>query len=393
MGSSDDNPQSQAEAKAGQRASIARDLAAELGFGLVGIAPAQASAYREYFEQWLGQDKHGEMAYLANHADIRVDPGKLLPGAASVIVVADAYPDTHPVSAAGSAHSEAKPQASQQSPLPRGRIARYAWGDDYHNVIKKRLHRLADALGEAMPSEQFRSTVDTAPLFEREHATRAGLGWVGKHTLLIHPRHGSWLLLGTIVTTANLASSQQQSYPPPTVEPTDHCGTCTRCIDACPTDCITPYQLDASRCISYLTLEHRGPIDASLHKPMGDWLAGCDVCQEVCPHNQSPNRLPLPTHEKYTPRPPSPSLDLLEVLSWSPEDRQAAFTRSALKRIKLDMLYRNALIAAGNALADNNLPPDQRQLLHKRVEQLAVDEAQPELVRTTASQVLASLAN
>ena len=159
----------------------------------------------------------------------------------------------------------------------QGRIARYALGDDYHEIIKDRLHVLADWLRQIAPDAQTRAAVDTAPVLERELAGLAGIGWVGKNTCVIHPRVGSWLLLGQIITTLSLSADE----PMP-----DHCGTCTRCIDACPTDAITqPYQLDASRCISYLTIEHRGEIPTEFHGPIGDWLYGCDICQDVCPHN------------------------------------------------------------------------------------------------------------
>ncbi len=198
------------------------------------------------------------------------------------------------------------------------RIARYAQGDDYHKVMTKRLHRMADAPREQFPDEQFKCTVDTAPILEREHAERAGLGWCGKHTLLIHPRFGSWMLLGTIVTTLKLQTSSEANYPVALLPPSDHCGTCTRCIDACPTQCIANpddtghRSVDAKRCISYLTLEHRSLIDLSLHEPMGDWIAGCDVCQSVCPYNQCGRQRKEVSKQSTGPRsatllhPPSP---------------------------------------------------------------------------------------
>ena len=266
---------------------------------------------------------------------------------------------------------------------PTGKIARYAWGDDYHRVMKKRLFQLADALKVAWPDHAYRVAVDTAPILEREHALRAGLGWIGKHTLLIHPTLGSWLLLGQIVTTLEL---QPNSSPQ-----TDHCGTCTRCIDACPTGCITPFELDASRCISYLTIEHRGPIEPALHGDMQSWVAGCDVCQEVCPFNRPvssrESEPPPPIHPRYALRPPGPEISLIELLGWDTDARRVALQASALKRIKLDMFKRNALIAAGNYLMKRQHP----QLQH-RVEQIAIDSEEPPLVRHTARQVLQRLA-
>ena len=368
-----------------------RKLAESLGFALCGVAGAEPSNHDGYIREWLADDKHGEMAYLANHLDVRLDPEKLLPGARSVICVADRYP----------AQSDARDITTNKDPKKpsgegrRGKVARYAWGDDYHRVMKKRLFALADSLREKHPDHQFKVAVDTAPILEREHATRAGLGWTGKHTLLIHPEVGSWLLLGEIVTTLPIEAGREGEAPEII---TDHCGTCTRCIDACPTQCITPYKLDASRCISYLTLEHRSVIDPELHEPMGDWIAGCDVCQEVCPYNQEdrieqmtgqpqePTRWPI--HPRYTPRPPAPAIDLLEVLGWDEEDRRESFRGSALKRIKLDMLKRNALIAARNYLAQYK---DDRLL--QRIKELANDHREPELVRTTARQVLDQIKN
>ena len=367
------------------------------GFAMTGIAPAEASERGEWVRRWIGQGYHGEMEYLARRLDVRLDPARLLPGAKAVIVVADFYQSN----ANGSGQRlEQRQDNEHRSAEQRGRIARYALGDDYHKVMVKRLHRVADALRERFAEEKFKCTVDTAPILEREHAERAGLGWCGKHTLLIHPRFGSWMVLGTIVTTLKLQTTSEAAYPGATLPPTDHCGSCTRCIDACPTQCIeNPAHtgrraIDATRCISYLTLEHRGPIAPELHQPMGDWLAGCDVCQAVCPFNNPQDSLgrkeaaaSLPTHPRYQPRPRlAQGLALLEVLGWTTEDRREAFVGSALKRVKLDMLKRNALIAAGNALTRV-----QDSRLRQRVRELAVEESESELVRMTAQQVLARL--
>jgi len=337
-----------------------REMAEGLGFALAGFAPIQRTERGEYIVQWLNDGKHGQMHYMANNLPVRLDPAQLLPDSRAIICVADQY-----------AHAAPENQPTQE---PFGRIARYAWGDDYHKVIKKRLFQIADQLREQFPDEQFKTVVDTAPLLEREHAERAGLGWIGKHTLLIHPALGSWLLLGAIVTTLPVEPDEKQTAI------TDHCGTCTRCIDACPTDCIEPYKLDASRCISYLTIEHRELIDEDLQQQMGDWVAGCDVCQEVCPHNTSGiDGMPLPV---YQPRSYAHGLNLLELLNWEAEDRQTTFQGSALKRIKLDMLKRNALIAAGNYLYSH-----EDDALGKRIQELTADPSQPDLVRDTAKQV------
>lgn len=355
-------------------AALAQSLANEQGFALCGIASADASHYAEQLKQWLAEGKHGSMHYLAEHEAIRSDPGKLVEGAASVIVVADAYDIYQP------------PAPRHQHPT--GRVAKYAWGDDYHKVLKKRLHAVCNALEEQHPGHIYRATTDTAPIFERELATRAGLGWTGKHTLMIHPRFGSYFLLGTIVTTLPMQTSELAGFPAPLDTPTDHCGGCTRCIDACPTDAIAPegYSVDARNCISYLTLEHRGAIDEQYHEPMGDWLAGCDICQDVCPHNRRRTDAvaqgddPLQVHARYTPHDYAEGFDLLNVLNWSAEDRQQAFISSALKRVKLDMMQRNALIAAGNFLKQNEHPE-----LRSRIIELAQADNHSSLVRETAT--------
>ncbi|MEE9212552.1 MAG: tRNA epoxyqueuosine(34) reductase QueG, partial [Phycisphaeraceae bacterium] len=349
-------------------------LTQPLGFTIVGIAAAEPTGHADFIRNWLADGKHGQMHYLGRHLEQRLDPSAMLPGAKSIICVADR-------------HATQAQSPKPQGRVPAGRIARYAWGDDYHTIIKKRLFELADALRTQYPTHEFRAAVDTAPILEREHAARAGLGWVGKHTLLIHPKLGSYLLLGEIVTTLVIQASSEAGL----AAVTDHCGTCTRCIDACPTYCISPYQLDAARCISYLTIEHRDAIDPSLHNAMGDWITGCDVCQQVCPFNrdheievespksqvQSPSPQIQNPHAEirnlYAARPPAPAIRLLDVLNWDAKDRQKAFARSALKRIKLDMLKRNALIAAGNYLTKHN-----DSALRQRIETLAANMSEPE---------------
>ena len=297
------------------------------GFALAGVCAAKPSDHAQSFRDWLDSGQHGSMDYLARNVEERLDPAVMLPGATSLIMVADQYAK--------------RGDTNESDHGPVGRIARYAQGRDYHVVMKKRLHRLCDALREAHPNEQFRAFVDTAPVLEREHAARAGLGWIGKHTLLIHPTLGSWLLLGGILTTLTLDEAD-------TTPITDHCGGCTRCIDACPTDAITPYSVNASKCISYLTIERREPIDPGFNESIGDWLFGCDVCQEVCPHNSPrPDTIDTGTpHEAYESR--RTGFNVIEVLDWSVEDRQRAFQTSALKRATLNMFKRNAAIVLEN---------------------------------------------
>jgi epoxyqueuosine reductase len=247
--------------------------------------------------------------------------------------------------------------------------------------MKRRMHAIADRLRVEFPGSEFRSFVDTAPILERELAALAGLGWQAKNTMMIHPRLGSWLLLGGIATTLPLV-------PPPDQETSvDRCGTCTRCIDACPTGAITPYRVDARRCISYLTIERRETIAPEFFDAMGSWVYGCDICQEVCPHNSARDDVldVGQVHSAYAAS--RPGLNLAEVLDWSEHHRREAFVNSPMKRASLAMMKRNALIAAGNALKD---APDAG--LRARIESLAQDAREPELVRRTARDVLSRLA-
>ncbi|MFG0306392.1 MAG: tRNA epoxyqueuosine(34) reductase QueG [Phycisphaerales bacterium JB040] len=325
------------------------------GFALAGVASLEPSAYADEFHDWLARGRQGEMGYLAKNLDLRLDPASLLAGARSAIVVGDLY---------------ATRSDNRDAPLGagEGRIARYARGRDYHTVIKKRLHALADGLASDFPGDSFRACVDTAPVLERELAARAGLGWTAKHTLVIHPREGSYLLLGVLLTSLELE-------PNPKPEP-DHCGTCTRCIEACPTDAITPYSVDATRCLSYLTIEHRGPIEPDAFDFAG-WVYGCDVCQEVCPHN-SERATGATVPSAYDAR--RDRFDLLEVLGWSEADRREAFTTSAMKRATLAMMKRNALILLGQGGLEGEALA--------RVRAVAADESEPDLVRATAREVL-----
>lgn len=353
----------------------------DLGFALAGVCRAEPSGYGAELWRWLEAGKHGQMHYLATQATLRIDPAKLLPGARSIICVADRYHD-----------GRVDPRPAETSLVPVGRVARYARGDDYHVVIRRRLKQLAAELEQMFQQAQFRVCVDTAPILEREHAMRAGLGAIGKHTILIEPGVGSYLLLGEIITTLELSSSESQDAERAEnmvpVANSDPCGMCSRCIEACPTRAITPWSVDATRCISYLTIEHRGLIDEQFHEAMGDWIFGCDVCQEVCPHNQPTRRSRAsPLHPAYKPREDrQPGLDLLAVLNWTEEDRRRAFTKSAMKRAKLAMMKRNALIAAGNAMREQP-----HGGLLSRIQELAKDQREPELVRATAAVVLRRL--
>lgn len=308
------------------------DRAHELGFALAGIADASPSVWIQELRAWIASGKHGKMDWMSEHGAIREDPSRVLENACSAIMVADLY---------------ATRADNIDTPLRKGegRIARYARGKDYHKVLKKRLITLADELRARYPDDDFRVFVDTAPVLERELAMRAGLGWIGKHTLTIHPKLGSYFLLGGILTTRAVTPPQDQSRV------SDHCGSCTRCIDACPTDAITPYSVDARRCISYLTIEHREPIDEEFHRAIGDWVYGCDICQEVCPHNSPRSSEQLPASGRAINSAYDPirdRFDLLEVIGWTEEDRREAFKGTALKRAKLEMMKHNAEIVLKN---------------------------------------------
>jgi epoxyqueuosine reductase len=296
---------------------IAADVkrrARELGFDLVGIAAAKASGYRQYLRQWLDSGQAGEMGYLAERFEQRTNPAVYLPGAASVISVGINY--FVPL---------------ERAPAGHGRIARYALGEDYHHLIKGRLHGLADWIRQIAPEARTRCSVDTAPVMEKELAARAGIGWMGKNTCIINQEIGSWILLGEVLTTLALPADEPA---------TDRCGSCRRCIEACPTQAITePYQLDARRCISYLTIEHRGHIDEELSAKFGDWMYGCDICQDVCPWNRDP---PAAADAALKPRWPSGAIDPRQVLGWTEEDYRRELKGSAMKRVKLGMLKRNA---------------------------------------------------
>ena len=315
---------------AAQKTDQVRKLAEQAGFEAVGIALPGPITGAAYFNLWLDRGRQGEMDYLARTRDIRLDSRHLLEGARSIIVVADQYKPAD------------EPQENAHSAGKRGRIARYAWGRDYHRLLRKKLHRLADKLHETIPEPfQSRVCVDTAPIVEREAAAAAGLGWIGKNTLALNPKLGSYFFLGEILTTLELVPSKPM---------TDHCGSCTRCLDACPTQAfIGPYKMDPTRCIAYLTIEHRTEIPADLQPKMGDWVFGCDVCQEVCPFNRKSPPTSEPGYQlsKDRPLPPRPLLE--PILNWTDQDRQTQLKGSAMKRATKAMWQRNATIALNNA--------------------------------------------
>ena len=297
----------------------------ELGFDLVGIAPAAPSMYRDYFRHWLDAGRAGEMDYLERRFEERTDPAVYFPGAQSVICVALNY--HMPLEAADES------QRGRQ-----GRVARYALGVDYHELIKQRLYDLADWLRETVPGARTRCGVDTAPVMEKELAARAGIGWVGKNTCVINPDMGSWIFLASIICSLPL------DVDAPAL---DQCGTCTLCIDACPTQAIVgPGVLDATRCISYLTIELKGVIPEDHRHSLGSHVYGCDVCQEVCPWNAS---APRSTDPAWQPRAAWDRVDLLTLARRSDEELTAALQGSPMTRTKVHGLRRNVAAALDNA--------------------------------------------
>ncbi len=302
-----------------------KDKARELGFDLCGIASAGSFAELSFFEDWLRKGYAGEMAYLARTADNRADVRRVVPGARSVIVTGTIYNTDHPYSV------ECADPATAL-------IARYAWGEDYHDVLKARLDALIEWMRGVSPEPfEARGYVDTGPVQERVYAQYAGLGWIGKNTCLINPELGSWLFLSEVICTLPLEPDQ------PVL---DRCGTCTLCLEACPTEAIVePHVLDATRCLSYLTIERRGPIPDEHRASLGNRVYGCDICQDVCPYNQTPPRSTDPAWQ------PRRGLDLPKLVDlWRTPDAELRRTirGTAMTRAKLGGLRRNLAVAIGN---------------------------------------------
>ncbi len=292
-----------------------KDLAKEQGFLFCGIAPAGfLEAEAPKLESWLKAGHHGEMAYLENHFDKRLDPRLLVDGAKSVISLGLNY------------YTEA-----QQSDPEAPKISMYALGEDYHSVIKAKLKILLERLREVIGEVNGRAFVDSAPVLDKVWAQKAGLGWIGKHTNLISKQKGSYFFLAELIVDVELAYDLPMQ--------TDHCGSCTRCMDACPTEAIVaPYVVDGSRCISYLTIELKNEIPAEFQGKMENWMFGCDVCQQVCPWN----RFSIPHQESAFK--PNPDLLGMNKKDWeeiTEEVFQKVFPKSAVKRTKFAGLKRN----------------------------------------------------
>ncbi|MGA9996391.1 MAG: tRNA epoxyqueuosine(34) reductase QueG [Pyrinomonadaceae bacterium] len=288
------------------------------GFQKVGIVPAGAlESERRHLEQWLERGFQGEMRWMERDPNERTDPRRIFPEARSVIVVALNYFTPH------------KHEESQTT----GKISRYAWGDDYHDVVGGKLKSLLAWIKEQWPEAEGKVCVDIQPMMDKAWAASAGLGWIGKHSNLITREYGSWVFIGELLLNLELAYDDER------IE--DHCGTCTLCLEACPTGAIVePYVVDSNKCISYATIELRAPlIPETVAEKLDGWLYGCDVCQDVCPWN----RFEQPADEsRFEPRQGSVSADLSGIMELTHEEYAARFRRSAIKRAKLSGLQRNA---------------------------------------------------
>jgi epoxyqueuosine reductase len=298
-----------------------------LGFDAVGVCGIDLSDTEPGLSAWIEAGFHGSMAYMARHGLKRARPGELVPGTVSVITARVGY------LAAGAKDSDAVLRDGE-----RAYVSRYALGRDYHKVLRTRLQRLADRIAEVIGPFGYRVFTDSAPVLEVELARRSGLGWRGKHTLLLDRSAGSWFFLGEIYTDLAL---------PPDAPVSDHCGTCTRCIDVCPTRAIVaPYRLDARRCISYLTIEHAGPIPEELREPMGNRVYGCDDCQLVCPWNKYAKSAALPD---FAVRNGLDDATLVELFRWTEAEFESRMEGSAIRRIGYERWSRNLAVGLGNA--------------------------------------------
>lgn len=315
--------------------------AQDLGFKAMGAVGADPDPQRPVLERWLADGMHGSMAWMAKDPARRTDPRQVLPEARTVISLFHPY---HP-----------GPMDPPPADVPRGRISRYALGDDYHDLLVQKLRLLAQDLADPTA----RVYTDTGPFLERSVASRAQVGWTGKSGLLIHPKLGTYGFLAEIVTAQELPVA---ANPHP-----DRCGTCTRCLDICPTGAlVAPGLVDSRRCISYLTIENRGPIPRELRPLIGDWVYGCDLCQEVCPWNR---KAPTAEEPAFMPRPERVYPRLTDLLLMTQEDFSRTFKGSAIKRTKRRGLARNAAVALGNA-RDPATVPALRQALETDPEPL-----------------------
>jgi epoxyqueuosine reductase len=320
---------------------VIQEQARSLGFARVGVTTPEPPPHLDAYERWLRSGRHAGLAYLANEEARarRADPRRILPECRSILVLAMPY----------------APQSIPSALPGRGRVAAYAWGDDYHAVLPARLRQLVERIeAEVGHPVANRCYTDTGPLLERDLAQCAGLGWVGKNTCLIHPKLGSYFFIAEVLLALELE-------PDPPFLP-DHCGTCTRCIQACPTGCLLPDRsLDAGRCISYLTIELKGQIPPELRSSLGDWIFGCDLCQQVCPWNRF---APQTVDPAFTARPGLPMPFLETELLAQADQFNSKFTRSPLQRAKRRGYLRNIAVVLGNQRSQDSVPALQQALLH-----------------------------
>jgi epoxyqueuosine reductase len=308
-------------------------FAHEIGFDSCRVAACSIPAHANEFRNWLRDEAYGEMSYMERGEEKRCDPHKVLPGARSIVLMATNYFQGE--------------QVRQAQTATAGRIARYAWGDDYHNLIENKLDKI-DKFLRAFGGEQ-KCYVDTGPILERDHAARAGIGWHGKSTMLIDQRLGTWFFLAEVLTTLEL---------PPDEPVPDRCGTCERCITACPTGAITaPHRLDARRCISYLTIELKGSIPLDLRPLIGDRIFGCDDCLDACPWNRFAQ---LSRETAFSARPSTTEMALRDYLTLSDGEFRTLFRNSPIKRIKRRGFLRNVCVALGNVGDLSDLPALER---------------------------------
>jgi epoxyqueuosine reductase len=362
------------------------EQARQLGFSLCGVVAAERFAELDHFEEWLARGYAGEMKYLEDPR--RRDPRTALDGVRSIIVCGLSYNTGYPYSTQVAADRDGSESGSTGLDLaaPRGWVSRYAWGRDYHEVLWDKLNGLLAALREQIAGPfSARAYADTGPVSERILAKYAGLGWLGKNTLLLNQSQGSFFFLGVILTSLDL----EPSLAPAEAPPPDLCGTCRKCIDACPTDALVePYVMDARRCVSYLTIELRGSIPLEFREAIGNNVYGCDICQDVCPHNR---KAPTADPPDFQPRVTSSGESLfhphLEWLAGLTEDEfREAFRGSAMKRAKWRGLIRNACIALGNFKIERSSEAHRRvtallQRLSKNTETSISESAQWALAR------------
>jgi epoxyqueuosine reductase len=323
--------------------------AGRLGFELFGVTTPDPPPHYANYEDWLHDGRHGEMSYLATERarQRRADPRQIMPECQSILVAGMRYP------------TPAQIFLYQDAPggQQNGRVAAYAWGDDYHTVLVERLQQLVAFVEFRLGNSfSYRIYTDTGPLLERELAQRAGLGWIGKNTCLINPKAGSYFLLGEVLLDIDLE--------PDAPFEADRCGSCSRCLEACPTGCILPDRtIDARRCISYLTIELKGSIPTDLRPAIGNWVFGCDVCQEVCPWNQ--RFAGMQGDSAFDPHPDIPAPILVNELSLTPQAFNRKFVGSPVKRAKRGGYLRNVAVALGNTLDPSCVPALANVLKHE----------------------------